>query len=131
MGPRKYLSLVLVFIIGCTTSLAENVKSISKRYEEVVAEDGISQEEAKTIAQKQLIKENVVDLYELSKPQILDDIADLPNHQDYWFIFFKEKRPSSIPFIFMVLIHQETGKIKFADDYNEEKKWILEAALLR
>lgn len=128
---RKYLSLMLLLVMGCATTIAENVQSISVKYEQVVFDDGISLEESKTIAQKQLIKKNVVDLYVFLKPQIARDVNELPNYQDYWFVFFEEKRLSHIPFIFMVLIHKETGKIKFANDYNEGNQWILEAALLR
>lgn len=131
MVINKYLSLGLVFLTGCTTSLTENVKTVSDRYETVIFDDGISLEESKTIAQKQLIKKNVVALYDLSKPRIADDVTDLPGHDSYWFVFFEEKRPSSIPFVFMVLIDRETGKVKYADDYNEGNQWILEAELLR
>ena len=80
---------------------------------------------------KNSLQKLYVELYHLTKPQLELDVTELPDHQDYWFIYFEEKKPSSIPFIFMVLINKETGKIKFADDYNEEKQWILEAAILR
>jgi len=130
MIAKKYLSLILLLVLGCATSTAENVKTVSDHYEQVIFDDGISLEESKVIAQKQLIKKNVVDLYDLSKPQIARDVTELPDYQEYWFIFFEEKSPGSIPFIFMVLVHKETGKIKFADDYNEGNQWILEAALL-
>jgi hypothetical protein len=30
----------------------------------------------------------------------------------------------------MVVINKQTGKVKFADDYNEGNLWMLEAALL-
>jgi len=131
MGINKYLSLGLIFVIGCTTALTDNVDSVFDHYERIVFDDGISLEEAKVIAQKQLIKKNVVGLYDLSNPLIARDVAELPDYQDYWFVFFEEKKLGSIPFIFMVLVNKETGKIKFADDYNEGNQWILEAALLR
>lgn len=127
----KYLSFLLIFMMGCAGSLAESLKSVSDRYEAVVIEDGIDLQEAKAIAQKQMVKENLVELYDLSNPQVEKDVAELPRYQDYWFIYFDEKRPSGIPFIFMVIIHKETGKVKFADDYDRGKQWILEAGLLR
>ena len=131
MAARKYLCLILLLTAGCTTTMAENVRSVSDSYEAVVFDDGISLEESKTIAQKQLIKKNVVDIYDLTKPQATDDVSELPDHEDYWFIYFQEKKPSNIPFIFMTVINRQTGKIKFAEDYNEGNQWILEAALLR
>ncbi len=122
---------MLVLAMGCATAGSENMQSVLDRYEQIVFDDGISLEESKVVAQKQLIKRNVIDLYDLLKPQIDDDVTEFPHYQDYWFVFFEEKAPSNIPFIFMILIHKETGKIKFADDYNEGNQWILEAALLR
>jgi len=122
---------MLLFVVGCTNSLKEALKSVSDRYEAVVVEDGIDLEEAEAIAQKQMVKENLVALYNLSNPQVEKDVTELPNYQDYWFIYFDEKRPSGIPFVFMVVINKETGKVKFADDYSQDKQWILEAGLLR
>jgi hypothetical protein len=134
---RKYLSLMILLIMGCSMVMGcsmiknEYVQSVSGHYETVVFDDGISLEEAKIIAQKQLIKMNVIEIYFLSKPQVFRNAAELPNYQEYWFIFFEEKVPSNIPFIFMVIINKENGSIKFSDDYAEESQWILEAALLR
>ena len=88
-------------------------------------------EEAKAIAQKQIVRGNLVELYDLSNPHVEKDVTELPGHEDYWFVYFDEKNKSSIPFVFMVVINRETGKIKFADDYALDKQWILEAALLR
>ena len=122
---------MLLLVMGCATTVNEDIQLALDGYEKIVFDDGISQEESKIIAQKKLIKENVVDIYNFSSPQIARDVTEFPNHQDYWFIFFEEKKLSSIPFIFMILVDKETGKIKFSDDYNEGNQWILEAALLR
>ena len=124
------LLLLLVMVMGCATATTENVEAISDSYERIVFDDGITLEESKVIAQKQLIRKNVIDIYDFSKPQAALDVTDLPNHQDYWFVFFEETRPGNIPFIFMIVINKETGRVKFADDYNEGNQWILEAALL-
>lgn len=128
---QKHLILILLFTIGCASTIAEDIKTITDNYETVDFDDGIDLEESKIVAQKQLIKNNVVDIYELTEPQITEDVEDLPNSENFWFVFFEEKKPSSIPFIFMVIVNKENGKIKFADDYDEGNKWILEAALLR
>ena len=128
----KYVNLIfLLAMVGCTTGMAENIKLITDNHETVVYEDGVTLEESKIIAQNLLIKMNVVELYDLSRPQVANDVSELPNNEDYWFIFFEETKTSSIPFIFMVVINKQTGKAKFADDYNEGNLWILEAALLR
>ncbi len=122
----------MVFLVaGCATSLTDDIKLALDNYKTVVFNDGIELEESKIIAQKQLIKRNLADIYGLSNPHVDNDVSDLPNHEDYWFIYFEENKPSSIPFIFMVLVDKKKGKIKFADDYNEGNKWILEATLLR
>ena len=128
---RKYFFIVFFLAAGCTTPLAENMKTVADSYEALVLDDGVSLEEAKTVAQKALIKQNLVRMYELDNPQLEKDIAELPNHEDYWFIFFEEEKTASIEFIFMVIINKETGSIKFANDYPLGKRWILEAALLR
>ena len=115
---------------GCATSSTDRIQSVSDHYKTIDFGNGISLEESKIVAQRQLIKKNVVDLYDLSNPQVDYDVSELPNHQNYWFIFFEEKQPASIPFIYMVVVNKKNGKIKFADDYNEGNQWILEAALL-
>jgi hypothetical protein len=120
-----------VFFSGCVTSQSGEVLTVLDNYKTVVFKDAIGLEEAKIIAQRQLVKKNVVDLYYLSRPQIEEDVSGLPGHQDYWFIYFEEKQSENIPFIFMVAVNKQDGRVKFADDYNEGNRWILEAALLR
>jgi hypothetical protein len=117
--------------MGCARTTAINTQSVSNNYQQIVFDDGISLEESKVIAQKQLIRRNISDIYNLLNPQMANDVENLPNNQEYWFVFFQEIKPANIPFIFMVLVHKETGKIKFANDYNEGNQWILEAELLR
>jgi hypothetical protein len=131
MKINKYLSIVLLFMAGCSTAQPVTVQSVLNSYKTVVFDDTISLEEAKIIAQRQLVAKNVVELYYLSNPQLEGDVSALPHNQDYWFIFFEEKQPSSIPFIFMVVINRQTGAVKFADDFNVGSQWILEAALLQ
>jgi hypothetical protein len=122
---------MLLLVMGCARTTAINTQSVSNNYQQIVFDDGISLEESKVIAQKQLIRRNISDIYNLLNPQMANDVENLPNNQEYWFVFFQEIKPANIPFIFMVLVHKETGKIKFANDYNEGNQWILEAELLR
>jgi len=110
--------------------MKENIRAVSNNFEAIVYDDGISQEEAKIIAQNKLIEENLVKFYDLSNPKVAMDVTDLPNYEEYWFITFKEKKAANIKFTFMAIIDRKTGKVKFANDYQEDKKWILEAVLL-
>ena len=128
---NKYLLGALVVLTGCSSSVVETSRSVLKGYETVVFEDGISLEEAKIIAQKGLIKANEVRIYDLAAPQVAQDVSDLPRHQDYWFISFKERKVVNIEYTFMVAVNKRTGDVKFAGDYPVENRWILEAALLR
>ncbi len=128
---KKYLSLMLLLVVGCTTTITKEIQLVSDNYKTVIFDDGINLAESKIIAQRQLVKRNVADIYTLSEPQEARDILDLPGYKDYWFIFFEEKKPSSIPFIFMTVINKKSGKVKFSEDYNEGNEWILEAAFLR
>jgi len=121
---------VLLLMTGCASSTTKSIKLVISTYDSVVFSDGISEEEAKIIAQRALIKQNLVKIYDLTDPKIVKDVSDLPNYDKYWFVSFREKKYSSIEFIFMALINKDNGKLKFADDYKESKRWILEAALL-
>lgn len=127
---KKYLSLMLVLMIGCASASAKNIELVSKNYEAVIFDDGIDVREAKIIGQRELIKQNLVKFYDILNPKVVTDVADLPNNEKYWFISFKEIKISSIEFIFMAIIDRNTGKVKFSDDIKEEKRWILEAVLL-
>ncbi len=122
---------MLLVLTGCVTSQTKEVQTVLDNYKTVIFEDAIGLDEAKIIAQRQLVKKNVVDLYDLSHPQVEENVSALPNNQNHWFIYFEEKRPSSIPFVFMVVVDKQTGGIQFADDYNEGNLWILESGLLR
>jgi len=117
-------------LTGCATPHAELVKSITNQYEAIEFHDGVSLAEAKVIAQRMLVRENLVKLYDLANPKNFKDTDELPYNEQYWFIFFKEKKVANIEFVFMTIIDKQTGKVKFANDYKEGKDWILEAALL-
>lgn len=127
----KKMGVVLLFLAGCASAMRAESQSVLTRYQTVVFDDGISLEEAKLIAQRELIRQNEAAIYELSRPQIAAGVADLPRYQDHWFVFFDERSIVNIKYIFMVVIHKKTGGIKFAQDYAEEKRWVLEAAMLK
>ena len=123
--------LLHLLLVGCTTTIAKNIALVTINYDTVIYSDGINAEEAKIIGQREMIKENLVKFYDILNPKLMTDVTDLPNHEKYWFVSFKEmKIVSSIEFIFIAIINKETGKVKFSDDIKEEKRWILEAALL-
>ena len=131
MGKKEFYIIITLFLTGCASLLMSESEAVLKRYPTVVFEDGISLEEAKLIAQRELIRRNEVAIYELAKPQIAANVADLSHSQNYWFVFFNERSSSDIKYIFMAVIDKKDGRIKFAEDYAEEKRWILEAGMLR
>ena len=128
---KRFTILMIFLVAGCATSLSDDIKSVKDNYATIVFYGGVVLEEAKIIAQNQLVKRNIADIYALTKPLVKRDVSELPNYEDYWFIFFEEKKPAGIPFIFVVLIDKKNGKVKFSDDYNEDNQWILETALQR
>ncbi|OGX36324.1 MAG: hypothetical protein A3C36_03010 [Omnitrophica WOR_2 bacterium RIFCSPHIGHO2_02_FULL_52_10] len=128
---KKYLTFMLLLSVGCAASVQQKVKTVMDKYAKVNFEDGIDLKDAEIIAQRALAKQNLADRYDIEQPQIVRDIAELPNHEKHWFFSFKENGFSSIEYVFMVVVEKETGKVKFADDIQEDKKWILEAALLK
>ncbi len=128
---KKSGVIMFLFLAGCTSAMMAESQSVLTRYKTVVFDDGISLEEAKLIAQRELIRQNEAAIYELPRPQTAADAADLPRYQDHWFVFFDERSIVNIKYIFMVVIHKKTGRIQFAQDYAEEKRWVLEAAMLR
>ncbi len=106
-------------------------QSVLERYKTVVFENGISLEEAQLIAQRELIRQGEVAVYDLANPQVAVSVDDLPNARGHWFIFFDERKVGDMKYVFMVVINKKTGKVKFSQGYAEEKRWILEAAMLR
>lgn len=128
---NKYLLGALVALTGCSSSAVVTSRSVLKAYEAVVVEDGISLDEAKVIAQERLVKANEVRIYDLAAPQVAGDVSDLPRYQDYWFIFFKERKVVNIEYTFMVAVDKKSGDVQYAGDYPAGNRWILEAALLR
>ena len=127
---RAVLLVLLVFFCGCTSSFTQDFLTVSSKYDAIVFSDGIDSAEAEIIAQRELVRKNLARVYGLSSPKKVTDVEDLPNHQDYWFISFKERNFKSIEYVFMTIIDRKTGKVKFADDYQLGKRWILEAVLL-
>lgn len=127
---KKYLSVMLLFAVGCASSSAVSIQAVAQSYETIIFNDGINAEEAKIIGQRELIKQNLVKFYDISDPKIVTNVTDLPHHEKYWFVSFKEKKVANIVYIFMAIINRDTGRVKFSDDFKEGKRWILEAALL-
>jgi len=121
---------MLVFAIGCASTATKSIEIVSKNYDAITFNDGIDTQEAKVIGQRELIKQNLVKFYDIENPKIVTDVADLPNNEKYWFVSFQEKKKANIEFIFMAIVNRNTGKVKFSDDFKEDKRWILEAALL-
>ncbi|HBO96799.1 MAG TPA: hypothetical protein DE315_01685 [Candidatus Omnitrophica bacterium] len=128
---KRFCVIMSLLLAGCASAMMAQSQSVLDRYKTVVFEDGISLEEAKLIAQRELIREGEVAVYDLANPRVDAKAADLPRSREYWFVFFDEREAGSIKYIFMAAIHKKTGDVKFSQGYAEEKRWILEAALLR
>ena len=128
---EKYLIAFLFLMTGCVTSRQEQVKTVMDQYEALQYEDGVDLNEAKTIAQRELIKQHLTDRYALDKVKVVRDVSELPHHENHWFLSFHEINDTSIEYIFMVVIDKTSGKVKFADDIQDGKWWIIEAALLK
>jgi len=128
---RKCLAIILLLAVGCTTSLQQKIKTVMDKFETIDYEDGVDWEEAEIIAQRALVRKNLADKYDLVNPKAVEDVDELPHYEDHWFLVFKERMFSSIEYVFVVVIEKESGQVKFADDLQDEKWWILEAALLK
>lgn len=120
-----------LFFIGCASALVAESKAVLERYPTVVFDDGIALEESKLIAQRELIRQDEAALYDLPNPQVAADMADLPRYEEHWFILFNERGAWTDQYVFMVVINKKNGRVAFARDYTDDKRWILEAALLR
>jgi len=124
---RILLGILFIFLTGCT-SQKQYIRNVLNDFENLKRGDGAEQEEAVIIAKKELIDQNVVRIYNIEEPRIVEDLTNVPDHQQYWFVSFKEKQASSIPFLYLVAVEKATGNIKFSDDYPTDKSWIVEAA---
>ena len=116
---KRFCVIMSLLLAGCASAMMAQSQSVLERYKTVVFEDGISLEEAKLIAQRELIREGEVAVYDLADPQVDAQVADLPRSQDHWFVFFDERETGSIKYIFMAAIHKKTGDVKFSQGYAE------------
>ena len=123
--------IIIPLLAGCASALGAESKAVLDRYPTVVFDDGIALEESKLIAQRELIRQDEAALYDLPNPQVAADMASLPRYAEHWFILFNERGAWTNQYVFVVAINKKNGRIIFARDYTEDKRWILEAALLR
>lgn len=129
---RVLLSIVYVLVLaGCTSAIKLESQEILGRYHTVVFDDGINLDEAKLIAQRELIRQKLAHVYDLTHPQTAANVADLQHADEHWFIVFNNRDIEKIDEDFIVILHKKTGRPKFAQEYNEDQRWLLEAALFR
>ena len=128
---KKFCVFIPLFLAGCASAIVAESKAVLERYPTVVFDDGIALEEARLIAQRELIRQDEAARYDLLNPQAAADMAGLPRYEEHWFILFNERGAWTNQYVFMVVINKKNGRIKFARDYTDDKRWILEAALLR
>mgnify|MGYP001579360765 FL=1 len=128
---KRFFVIIPLFLAGCASALVAESKAVLERYPTVVFDDGIALEESKLIAQRELIRQDEAALYDLPNPQVAADMAGLPRYEEHWVILFKERGAWTSQYVFMVVVNKKNGRIKFARDYTDDKRWILEAELLR
>jgi hypothetical protein len=118
---KKYFSVALCFLLGCTSTQA-----INKNYNNLVhTENGVSEQAAKIIAQKQLINTYDKDHYRLTAPDIKTGPL-VRKYPGYWFVVFGHNwfSPMSTDSLagtyrelykteYLVVIDKKTGKIPF------------------
>jgi len=127
----KLLIILILMSVGCTVTLQEDIISVDAQYKKIGIDDGITSEEALIVAQQELIDDDFVKIYDLMNPFFIRNTNGLPDRENYWFVSFKERDYSTVRYVYTVIIHKETGLIKFSDDYPIKSLWILEAALLK
>jgi hypothetical protein len=112
---RKFIYIVIGILLfaGCA-SLNEK---IIKQYHEIDYSDGVSEEEAKVIAQKSLMDSpfNEED-YELEKGDVRWFAEDYP---DYWFVDFPNTPFRHVPYLgYMVVIKKDNGDIEYSGPHK-------------
>lgn len=98
-----------VFLTGCAT-----MKSVNNKYGKVDYTNGISKEEAKSIAKKSLMESKARGKYRFTVPMILDDPYTKPN-LEYWYISFSKKIYHLRSSHYLVVINKHTGEIEYSD----------------
>ena len=131
--------LGLLLLIGCTSTDA-----IYKNYDRIVkTSDGVNAEEAKIMAQKQLIGFDEKRDYRITAPDIRTTPQAL-QYPDYWFVVFAHNWFSPIstdPLArtytelretqYLVVIDKKTGAIKFAGEWYPKRaptfEWVFDS----
>ena len=119
--------IALGLLGGCTTTKPD--MAILEQYRKTTITLPIIEEQAKLIAQKELVDIALHRQYTLTEPTIMKDFEGVGRQELFWFVAFNEISRSTIPTVYMIVIEKSTGKIKFSKSYVLGKEWILEAAL--
>jgi len=129
MINRILITGIALIAVGCSTLSVKD--QVIKDYEtiDLGAPSGVTSEEAKVIAQKELIDRFLCQDFKLETPKLVEGPKDAPGIDKYWFVRFDETQRSSIPYILIVIVDKRNGKVHLVDDYPADKEWILEFAL--
>ncbi len=103
--------VTLMIFLGCA-----RVNSINAHYARVKVEDGITRNEAKLIAKKNLIETRYKYIYQIIWPRILEN-NHTKRHEDLWFVDFLAKEFQLIS-NYLVILEKDSGKIIYADSYR-------------
>lgn len=130
------LILIIVSVSGCAS-----VKAIDTNYQKMVnVSDGVSAEEAKIIAQKEIISTYEQRAYRVTAPDIKTTEQAL-KYPDFWFVAFGHNWLSPMSTdalaktytelkeaVYVVVIDKKTGVIKFSGEWfpkrNDGFDWV-------
>ncbi len=133
LGINKYLLAfcISVFLSGCAT-----VSSISRNYKNIDLSDGISRQEAKVIAQKQIIQTDFKKDYRIINPSIYhaeeftDDLKERflrdkaiydsgqLRYPNSWHIIFHPKWLSLFSLYYLVVVDKDSGEVQYEHAEN-------------
>jgi len=113
---NKIIPLFLIILInaGCTPTY-----QLTQDYKKIVYFNGISEYEAKTIAEYYLIKSNYKSYYQHFPTRLRNDLES-NKYPDYWFVDFVPPTAFDAP-SYLVVIRKNDGKVILAKDYWPHK----------
>jgi len=123
------LIIILSIFTGCSTSAKYAV--VEENYQQINFNDGIALEEAKHIAQNELISKYINNEYLIFEPKVIKKLKSVPHSEDYWFVTFDESEPEHILVVYLVALSKSNGEIVYSKRYFPGKEWILQAFFLQ
>ena len=126
---KLLLFLPVVILFGCSTPSVKD--KVLSDYDALVLSplSQITGEQARLIAQKELVGRYLDHEFDLESPKLVQGPEGVPGLDKYWYVKFDEIKRTIDRYIFIVIIEKTGGRVRFCDDYPEDKEWILESAV--